>query len=447
MTTSLVISNITIREARGDDYEWVADLIVRALSPFYGGDHRAHAKRIFDTHMQGGIDHVGHFSAGQHMFVAEVDGVRAGLIHIVEKRQETAKISPLIVDPQFRGTRGVGSALIEYAIAFAKDHGARQLYCTVAAPNRNALNFFLKKGFRITGTAKDHYKKGIDEHMLYMQLGDEPGLDAPNVSVIPFDEKRHADGARAIILEKLQPDFLGVDDDWVDALFAGYTRRDNHDVNAKYKIIFVAECAGVVVGVAGATPKKGDPIKLMPLVATSEAAFEALIIDLQGLLRDYGHKLYVHLVPQPWQVACLQHHGWELEGVFPGGYAPNSVVQQWGINLNKEGEAVRMLRIKRPYFDAIMSGRKTIEVRVGYNNIRRLNAGELLQLETGRTSGVVRIKAIRIYSNFEDMLSAEPWREIVPQVNNQQEALKLLRGIYPADKERLGIHVLQLEKA
>lgn len=447
MTTSLVKDSIAIRAARSDDYEWVADLMTRALSPFYDGDHRAHAKRIFDTHMSGGIDHVGHFSAGQHMFVAEIDGVRAGLIHVVEKKQETAKISPLIVDPQFRGTSGVGSALIEYAINFAKDHGARQLYCTVAAPNKGALNFFLKKGFRITGTAKDHYKKGIDEKMLYKQLGDEPGLDSPNVSVIPFDRDRHAEGARRIILEQLRPDFLGVDNDWVDALFAGYERRNSHDVNEKYKIVFVAECAGEVVGIAGATPKKGDPIKLMPLAATTETAFEALIIDLQGLLMDYGHKLYVHLVPEPWQVACLQHHGWELEGVFPGGYAPNSVVQQWGFNLIKEGPNVRKMRIKRPYFEAIMAGRKTLEVRVGYDNIRRFVPNDLVQLETGLTSGVVRIKAIRIYRSLDEMLSSEPWQEIVPQVHNRQEALTLLQGIYPPDKERLGIHVLELETA
>lgn len=47
-------------------------------------------------------------------------------------------------------------------------------------------------------------------------------------------------------------------------------------------------------------------------------------------------------------------------------------------------------RIKRPYFDAIMSGRKTLEVRVGYDNIKRLKAGELLQFETEHTSGVAR---------------------------------------------------------
>jgi len=283
--------------------------------------------------------------------------------------------------------------------------------------------------------------------MLYKQLGDEPGFESPNVSVIPFDEARHADGVRAIILADMSSDFIGVDDDWVDALFAGYRRRESGDVNAKYKIVFVAECGGEVVGVAGATPKKGDPIKLMPLVATSEAAFEALVIDLQGLLMEYGHKLYVHLVPEAWQVSCLQRHGWELEGVFPGGYAPNSVVQQWGLNFNKEGSTVRKLRIKRPYYDAIMAGRKTLEVRVGYDNIKKLAAGELLQLETGRTSGVVRIKAIRIYRDFADMLANEEWREIVPQVNSEEEALVLLRDIYPAHKEKLGVHELNIEKS
>ena len=446
MTASTVINDVTIRSAAADDFEWVADLMVRALSPFYDGDHRAHAQRIFDTHMKGGTDHVGHFSAGQYMFIAEQNGQPVGLIHVVEKKQETVKISPLIVSTDYRGKLGIGSMLLKHAEDFARNLGARQLYCTVASPNQKALQFFLRKGFRITGTAKDHYRHDVDEHMLYKQLVDEAGFDSPNVSVIPFDEEKHANGARDLILSQMSDVFRGVDDDWVDALFAGYKRKELGDVNAKFKIIFTAECGGEVVGIAGATPKKGQPIKLMPLVAKSEAAFEALVIDLQGLLLDYGHKLYVHLVPEPWQVACLQRHGWTLEGVFPGGYAPNSVVQQWGLNFNKEGATVRKMRIKRPYFDAIMSGRKTLEVRVGYDNIKRLKAGELLQLETGHTSGVVRIKSIRVYDNFADMLATEPWREIVPQVNDQTAALRLLREIYPSHKERLGVHVIEVEK-
>lgn len=348
--TESVITNIVVRPAKADDFEFVADLMVRALTPFYDGDHRAHARRIFDTHMNGGIDHVGHFSTGQHMFIAEQDGLQVGLIHVVVKKQGTVKISPLIVSTDYRGKLGIGSMLLKHAEDFARNLGARQLYCTVASPNQKALQFFLRKGFRITGTAKDHYKHGIDEHMLYKQLVDEVGFDSPNVSVVPFEEEKHADAARDLILSQMSNVFRGVDDGWVDALFAGYKRKELGDVNVKFKIIFVAECDGQVVGIVGATPKKGQPIKLMPLVASSETAFEALVIDLQGLLEDYGHKLYVHLVPEPWQVACLQRHGWTLEGVFPGGYAPNSVVQQWGHSLQK-GDPVRKMRIKKPYFD------------------------------------------------------------------------------------------------
>jgi len=445
LTATSVSAGVIIRPAADGDFEWVADLMERALSPFYDGDHRAHARRIFETHINGGVDYVGHFSAEQHMFIAEVNSTPVGVIHVVVKKQETVKISPLIVSPDYRGSFGIGSMLLEHAERFARGVGARQLYCTVASPNKKALGFFLKKGFHITGTAKDHYKQGINEHMLYKQLGEDSGLDAPNVSVIQFVPSEHSAGVRELILSTMPDDFIGVDNEWVSALFAGYARRDSADVNAKFKIIFVAESEGRIVGVAGATPKKGDPIKLMPLVAANEAAFEALIIDLQELLADYGHKLYLHLVPQVWQVECLQRHGWALEGVFPGGYAPNSVVQQWGLNMNKEGTTVRTMRIKRPYYEAIMAGRKTLEVRVGYDGIRRYKAGELLKLETSQVSSVVKIKSVRVYESFAEMLEFEEWQNIVPDARSEAAALRLLREIYPPNKEQLGVYVFEIE--
>lgn len=438
-------SRVVIRRADEGDFEWVASTMELALGPFYGGDHRAHAQRIFDTHINGSVDYVGHFSAEQHMFIAELESKRVGLIHLVVKKQETVKISPLIVDPESRGKFGVGSLLLKHAEQFAKYVGARQLYCTVAAPNHTALGFFLRQGFRIAGTAQDHYKRGADEHMLYKQLIEDTDLTAPNISVIPFNAGQHANEAREIILQVLRGDFLGVDDAWVDALFTGYERRNSTNINTKYKLIFIAESGGKVVGVAGATPKKGDPIKLMPLVATSESAFEALIIDLQGLLADYGHKLYVHLAPAAWQVACLQRHGWTLEGVFPGGYAPNSVVQQWGLSIGKGRKTMNTMRIKRPYYDAIMAGEKTLEVRVGYTNIRRCKPGELLLLETSQVSSVVKIKAVRTYESLEAMLAAEKWQQIMPDAANNAAALSKLRDIYPPTKEAFGVYVFEIE--
>ena len=107
---------------------------------------------------------------------------------------------------------------------------------------------------------------------------------------------------------------------------------------------------------------------------------------------------------------------------------------------------VRKMRIKKPYYDAIMSGRKTLEVRVGYGSIKRLRTGELLQLETSHESGVVQIKSIRIYDNFAKMLAAEDWRQIVPQAKDRAEAFQLLQKIYPPRKEKLGVYAIEIAK-
>ena len=106
----------------------------------------------------------------------------------------------------------------------------------------------------------------------------------------------------------------------------------------------------------------------------------------------------------------------------------------------------RKMRIKKPYYDAIMSGRKTLEVRVGYGSIKRLRTGELLQLETSHESGAVQIKSIRIYDNFAKMLAAEDWQQIVPQAKDRVEALRLLQKIYPPCKEKLGVYAIEIAK-
>ena len=112
----------------------------------------------------------------------------------------------------------------------------------------------------------------------------------------------------------------------------------------------------------------------------------------------------------------------------------------------RQAAPVRKMRIKKPYYDAIMSGRKTLEVRVGYGSIKRLRTGELLQLETSHESGAVRIKSIRIYDNFAKMLAAEDWRQIVPQAKDRAEALQLLQKIYPPRKEKLGVYAIEIAK-
>ncbi|MFO0704556.1 MAG: GNAT family N-acetyltransferase [Candidatus Andersenbacteria bacterium] len=438
---------IIIREARTGDFEWVEKLMQNALEPYYGGDHRAHAKRIFQAHITGGTDHLGFFSFEQRMFIAEVGEKAAGMIHVVGKRQSTYKISPLIVAQEFQGKLGVGSRLLEHAEEYARQHEARQLYCTVAEQNVAALQFFLRKAFIRAGRSESHYKSGITETMLYKPLyglNELLSLDRPHVSVLALDETNELVKGQVskLLLQKLQGSFEGITTEWVQALFDGYSRRESFDINTKYKLIFVAsDSDGNVTGVAGATPKKGSPIKVMPFIATNIMVFEALLIDVPHQLVPYGHKLYIHINPTVEEVASLQRLGWRLDAAMPAAYHPQVITQQWSMDIGET--TMRNMRVKERFFNLIRSGKKNLEVRVGYDTINRIQVGERIQLVTHTSNFFVKVTDIRRYPTFEEMLIVEPWERIVPDARSQQDVLSLLKQIYPQTKEKLGVVVLE----
>lgn len=439
--------NIVIREAQGNDFKWVENLMQNALEAYYGGDHRLHAKRIFDAHIAGGIDHLGFFSFEQKMFIVEVEDVCAGMIHLVGKRQATYKISPLIITPVFQGRFGLGSRLLEYAESYIRKQQARQIYCTVAEQNNVALQFFLRKGFIKAGNSDSHYKLGITETMLYKPLyktNKITSLDQPHISVLPLDETNTEikEQIRKMLLKKLPKFFEGITSNWVDALFNGYSRRKALDINVKYKLIYVATNSdNKVIGVVGATPKKGSPIKIMPLIAINMVAFEALLIDIPHQLVPYGHKLYIHINPTSDEVISLQRLGWQLDAAMPNAYHMEVVTQQWSLNIGEK--TMKTMRIKRRFYDLIQSGKKILEVRVGYDTINRIQIGEYIRLVTHTGSFEVKVKDIRRYQSFGEMLQKESWKQIVPDAKSCKEVLSLFNQIYPANKEKLGVVVLE----
>lgn len=433
---------IRVRRVRLDDLPVVAEMMHAHLDPFYGGDHRAHAKRIVETASKGNKDKKGHFSAEQLMHVAVDDesGDIVGILNFVSKYQGTVKISPLIVREEARG-KGVSRMLLRKLDEYAKKHRVRQVYCTVSAKNTLALSFFLANGYVRAGVASRHYRADIDEVMLYKIVEYDGICPERIISVRPL-EKDDEQQVRHLVISRLSPYFSGIDDRWVNALFEGYSRKNTRDPNEKYKLIWVAKAPdGTVLGVAAATPKKGEPVKLMPLIAEDTQAFSALVTELPGNLREYGHKLYTHTVPTSVEVETLQHHGWRIEAMMPEAYKRGVVTQQWGLVM--ENTVMKTMRVKRQYFNAIMAGTKPLEVRVGYDNIKKIKKGDHVRLECDRHHGIVEIADIRIYPTFAEMLKHEKAGRIVPE--DPARALTVLRSIYPKEKEDLGVYVFQLK--
>lgn len=438
--------NVDIREAREEDREFVRNLMEVALSPYYGGNHLAHAERIFSTHISGGKDKIGHFSFEQRMFILLLNGIRAGMIHIVGKRQGTYKISPIIVTPQYRGKHGLGSMLLKFAEEYARNCGARGMYCTVAEQNKDALQFFIRNSYVIAGRSDSHYKHGITEiplYKLFVSPDFEEDFDRPHISVLPCEES-YEPQVRQLLRSTLPEDFKGIDSFWIDALFNGYKRRNDLDVNLKYKLIYVAvDRSNTVLGVAGATPKKGEPIKVMPLVATTISAFVALTTDIPYLLKPYGRKLYIHITPSVEETIALQERGWKLDAVMPAAYHDDRITQQWSLNIERE-DFMRLMRVKQDLLNSIREGRKTLEVRVGYEHIKKIKPGERICLASRAQRQVIRVKDVRRYPTFDEMIRHENASYIIPGLTEQQVLIRL-KEIYPIDKERFGVVVLDVE--
>lgn len=101
----------------------------------------------------------------------------------------------------------------------------------------------------------------------------------------------------------------------------------------------------------------------------------------------------------------------------------------------------KTLWIKDEYLQHILAGRKTVEVRVGYSNITRLQASDRLLLNDQHPFVIQRIGR---YASFEELLVHEDAASIAPDVSPGQ-LLERLRAIYPSEKEALGVVALEIE--
>jgi HAD superfamily hydrolase (TIGR01662 family) len=106
----------------------------------------------------------------------------------------------------------------------------------------------------------------------------------------------------------------------------------------------------------------------------------------------------------------------------------------------KTAGRVKVLWIREPYLSQILAGRKNVEVRVGYGNIRRLQPGDRLRLNDRHLAVVQRIQH---YADFEELLDQEDPAAIAPELA-PQALLAALRELYPPEKEALGVVALEI---
>jgi ASC-1-like (ASCH) protein len=91
----------------------------------------------------------------------------------------------------------------------------------------------------------------------------------------------------------------------------------------------------------------------------------------------------------------------------------------------------KTLWIREEYLSWILQGVKTVEVRVGYSNIARLEAGDHLLLNGQHP---YETRRIRRYASFEELLAHEDPRAIAPDLEPEIYWQRCARSIQPRKK-------------
>lgn len=94
-----------------------------------------------------------HDGAREAAWIAEVDGERAGCVMCVRKKDKIAQLRLLLVDPKHRGL-GLGAALVDECIRFAKRTGYTKLVLWTNDVLKDARRIYEKAGFELTEEEK-----------------------------------------------------------------------------------------------------------------------------------------------------------------------------------------------------------------------------------------------------------------------------------------------------
>ena len=108
---------------------------------------------------------------------------------------------------------------------------------------------------------------------------------------------------------------------------------------------------------------------------------------------------------------------------------------------------IRTMSLYPHNMEKMLSGQKTVEIRVEYPNYKDLAAGQLIRFLSGEDSCLTRIVRITRYASFDDMLDTENPRTIGYEEHlSKAHMLERIRKIYPPAKEALGVLAIEFTR-
>ena len=91
--------------------------------------------------------------------------------------------------------------------------------------------------------------------------------------------------------------------------------------------------------------------------------------------------------------------------------------------------------------EAIRQGRKTIDARLVADDIGELKVGDVVHYPAAKA----RVKQMRYYLGFRDLLAHEDWHQIAPEATSLGDVLQLLEAGHHETMRQTGAVAIELE--
>jgi ASC-1-like (ASCH) protein len=102
------------------------------------------------------------------------------------------------------------------------------------------------------------------------------------------------------------------------------------------------------------------------------------------------------------------------------------------------------LPIYMQYFKFIESGRKTIEVRVGYSFIRNIQVGDHIRFKSRNLTCEVEVVRKTEYPSAAILMEKEDSAK-VNHTRTQEQQIHDINSIYPPQKQKLGVFAIEFK--
>jgi ribosomal protein S18 acetylase RimI-like enzyme len=111
--------------------------------------------------------------------IVELDGQHAGSIGLTDEGEGEAAIRWVVLSPEVRG-QGLGRRLVGEMLAFAEEHGYRQVWLETFSELEAAAHLYLEAGFVVTDadTAPRWGRESITMQRYELELADRARLSA-----------------------------------------------------------------------------------------------------------------------------------------------------------------------------------------------------------------------------------------------------------------------------